>query len=204
MAKRINIGLDRSHPSYAARKELTMMVYRDIQAGCIMRGMDFDEVVQGDSPSLTSWFIKNHNNKMDRELLEDFDLWMDKQLKANGYKKSDPFRKFKRFSIIDDDNNIQIKTKSLSRARIPKKKREKKAKNSFGVYAGTKKSLTYDLVAIMYEKKKVKYTAKEMHKKYAPKIFDKVKAEFGDAKDKSVKMWMKRALDELDKEKGKA
>ena len=78
------------------------------------------------------------------------------------------------------------------------------SKNSFGVYAGTKKSLTYDLVAIMYEKKKVKYTAKEMHKKYAPKIFDKVKAEFGDAKDKSVKMWMKRALDELDKEKGKA
>jgi len=200
---KFNLNISRDHPKYSAYKELASFVYRDLQAACIMRGMDFDELVEGDQGSLSSWFIRNYDQPMDRELLEDFDLWMDKQLKKRGYKKKDPVRQFKRFSNTDEDNNITVKTKSLRKTRIPKKKREKKSKNKFGIYEGTKKSLTYDLTSDLYDKLRHKYEVKELYKNFAPKMYLEVKKVFPDALEKSVKMWMKRAIDELEKKENK-
>lgn len=196
MARSLN--LDKGNPNFPALKALTKMKYLDLQAAVIMRGMDFQDVVEGDYGVLSSFFIREHNNPVDRELLEDFDIWMDKQLEKK-YEKNHPLRKYRRFSNIDEDENVNVKTRSLRKADVPKKKRVKKKRNKFNLFEGTKKAYTYLLANDLYDKMGSKYTVKELMKKFSNKLYSEVLKKFDNASEKSVKIWAKRALNELEK-----
>jgi len=183
--------------SQRAHKAMAKMQYPDLKAACIMRGMDPMDVVESDHGGLSGFFIKHYEEKKNRELLEDFDIWMDAKLGEEGYEDDNPVRKHRQFSNLDEDENIQVKTKSLKRADIPLKKRVKKERNKHGIFKGTKKDLTYSLTEQLYQKKGSDYTPKELMKKYSNKLVAKVLDKFPDAKEKSVKIWMKRALGEI-------
>jgi hypothetical protein len=166
-----------------------------------MRGMDFGDIVNGDHTALSGWLIENYTNKKDRSRLEDFDLWMDDKLKWQGYVKTDPIRKFKQFSNIDEDNNIKVKTKSLKKAEIPTKKREKKTRDiQFNIFVGTKKEYVYQLGKSLYIKYHPKYTTKEIISRFFPQVLERVEKKFPDQlKEKSIRIWIKRSLDALSK-----
>lgn len=202
MAK--NSILDRNHPYFAANKALTKMRYMDLQAAVIMRGMDYEDIVEGDHGKLASWFIKNYNNPVKRDRLEQFDDWMDQKLKERGYKKNHPVRQFRRFSNLDD-GQAQVKTRALRRADVPKKVKVKRERDKeFNIFKGTKKDYTYKLSKSLYDAKGSEFTeniAKQLCKKYSALLLEKVQKKFTDAQEKSVKIWMKRCLDEITKKK---
>ena len=190
--------LDRNHPDYAAHKELLQMKYQDLQAAVISRGMDFNDVVEGDHGKLSSWFVKNYNKKMNRGLLEDFDLWVDGKLGDRGYQENDPIRQYKRFSMLDEEGGIKVTQSALNRAKIKKEKPKKRTRDSrFGIFTGTKKELTYNLTQDLIIKLGDKYTNKELQKKFSDKMVIKVQTKFPGAIAKSIKIWMSRALKKI-------
>lgn len=199
----MGLKLDRLNPDYAANKALTKMRYQDLKAACIVRGMDFQDIVEGDYPTLAGWFVKNHDNKQNRELLEMFDQWVDDHLKQRGYKKNDPLRQFRQHSSLTADNDVKVRTRKLKGADIGKKKRIKKERDAtFGIFKGTKKDYTFTQCADLFNKKRVDddgkdRTVKDFQKAYGDKMVERVQKKFPDAKEKSVKIWMKRCLDEL-------
>lgn len=183
-------------PNADALKAMADFRYNDLKAACIMKGMDPTEVVEGDSSSLSIYFTENWLTKKDRTLLEDFDIWMRTKLIAEGKDPDDPLVQFSQFSNSDEDGeNIQVKTRKLSRANVPKKVREKKKRSKFGIFEGTKKEYTYTLADDLLKERGDKYTNKELMTKYAKKMVSRVEKKYPDAKPKSVRIWMKRALE---------
>jgi len=179
--------------------KISKMRLHDLQAACIMRSLEFTDLGQFDIGMLSSWLIKNWDEKPDRELLEDYDIWMYNLLGDRGYPEDDPLRNFRKFSTMDEQDNPIVKTRALKKAEVPNKKKEKKERNSLGLFKGTKKDYTYELGKSLLEKYKEKYTNKEILKKFSMQLYNKVQSKFPEAKDKSVKIWMKRALDEYRK-----
>lgn len=193
--------LDRNHPDYPANKALVKMTVLDLQAAVITRGINFEDVVELDHGRMADWFIKNYNTKQNRELLAEFDSWMDKQLKDRGHKKSNPIRKYRRFSSILADGETKTTTKASRKAGMGKKKKEKRSRDTeFNIFKGTKKEETYRLAKSLYESKRADYptnTIKELQKNYASVLVAKVIKKFPEAQEKSIKIWLKRALDGL-------
>lgn len=202
MAKKHSKGssksfLDNTHPLYSANKELSELKFQDLQGTCISMGMTFEDVVHADRPRLESWFCKNYGTKRNKGLLEDFDIWMQKLL-AKKYGPDDPFVKFRRFSKVLEDGTTKATQSALKRAKIKKEKKPKRQRDSkFGIFIGTKKAYTYYLANDLYDKFKDKYNMKEIQKGFADKLVTKVVAKFPEAQEKSVKIWMTRALKEL-------
>lgn len=189
-------------PEEAANKALTKMKYLDLQAAVIIRGMDFQEIVDGDYPRLASFFVKNYEAKKNKDLLEAFDTWVDNQLKDRGYKKSDPFRKFRRFSALTHDGDSKVRTRRLKNADLNKTKKPKKERDTqFGIFKGTKKEYTFTQSKDLFEKKGEGNTVKDLQRKFGDQMVERVTKKFPDAKEKSIKIWMKRCLDELYKKK---
>lgn len=181
----------------SAIKEMKNMRYPDLKAACIMKGMDPMEVVESDHGMLATYFLDNTDQRRDRSLLEDFDIWQDLKLAELGYELDDPLRVYRQFSNLDEDENIAVKTRQLRRANVPNKKREKKKRSKFGIFSGTKKEFTYILADDLINAKGDKYTNKELMKKYAKKLVRKVQVKFPEAVAKSVRIWMKRALEAI-------
>lgn len=185
-------------PNADPLKAMADFRYPDLKAACIMKGMDPLDVVNSDHGVLGTFFIDNWNVPKDRTLLEDFDIWQDGKLAELGYESDDPVRQFRQFSSADEDgDNIQVKTRRLKRANVPKKVREKKKRSKFGIFTGTKKEYTYTLADDLFNDRGQKYTNKELMKKFAKKMVERVEKKYPDAKPKSVKIWMKRALEAL-------
>lgn len=194
------IKLDPRHPDSAAHKELMNMKYVDLQAAVVSRGMDFDDVVEGDHGKLASWFIKNYEVRLNKSRLEDFDIWMDRKLKDKGLKKSDPLRKYRKFSEVDDEGGVKVTTGALNKAKIRKEKKSKRNRDGkFGIFTGTKKEYTYNLTNDLFGKKKDTLTNKEIQKNYSQKMIDKVTKKYPEAQPKSIKIWMSRCLKALRK-----
>jgi hypothetical protein len=181
------------HP---ADKALRNMNYRDLKIGCIVRGMPFEEVVEAYHGTLASYFRLHYVDDHDPELLEDFDVWMDKQLENDGLKSDDPLRTFKLSSVIDPETqDIKLRARKARKAgvRVPKAKRLKQEKNkNLGVRKGTKKEYTMELV------KKLHDAGKNLEsKKLLSKLIDRVMDKYPDANEKSIKIWFSRARREI-------
>lgn len=166
-----------------AERELQHLKHRDLQRACVGRGMPFEDVVNSDIPSLQGWFCKHYDNSQNLMFLDEFDDWMVEQLKSRGYDKGDPMlHSDLRLGFIgqaetDGEGNKVKKPrlKSLDKKEKPKRERVEGTK----VLTGTKKAMTYQLAASGI--------------KLAQVIIDVTEA-FPDAKEKSIAIWFKRAI----------
>lgn len=178
-------------------KELSQMVYKDLKIACIVRGMEFQDVVESDHGILSSFFIRNYYNEKDPELLEDFDIWMDKQLERNGLAKDDPLREFKLSSTVDPETqDIRLSKKKVGRrVKLPKKEVKKRERNdTFNVIKGTKKEYTMELTKRLFD------LGKNLgSKNIQDKLVNRVVEKYPDANPKSVMIWYKKALNGLSK-----
>lgn len=178
-------------------KALADMKFIDVQAACIVRGMDFDDLAESDAGGLETYLLRNWENKQERNLLEEYDIWVNQML-SEKYDADDPILKFKKFSIWSEEGEVKVNTKKLRRAKIPKKKKEKVKRNAtFNIVAGTKKEYTHQLAESLFAKFGKKYENKALMKKFSNKLVDKVRGRFEDVNEKSVKIWMKKALNAL-------
>lgn len=206
MAKQsFRVNLDRNHPDYEANKTLLEFKFLDLQAACISRGMLFEEVVDSDRLRLESWFCKHFKVKQNKGLLEDFDVWVQKTLMKTGkFQKDDPFIQYKRFSALNENGEVKATNSIMRKAKIKKEAKPKRERDTkFKIFSGTKKAYTYHLAQDLYDKLIHKYDIKQLFKNFSTKLVEKVKAKYPEAQEKSVKIWMTRALKAIHAEKTK-
>lgn len=147
--------------------------YPDLQKACIVRGIDFDELVQGTYFLLSSWLRKNWYNPIKLEKLAEFDEWRLKIMKSFG-REDEPFI---RFAHIPENLEEVIANKTL-KVKEKSDKPKRVLDEDLGVMGGTKKHLTYNC-------QKTGKTVQE--------TIDIVKLKFPDAQDKSISIWWKRS-----------
>lgn len=176
-------------------RELKNMKYIDLKKAVIALGMPFEDVGNGSYPRLAEFFIKNFYEKRLLERLTQFDEWLDGKFKENGYPSDDPMRTFRLSTTLtdeeqeklQDERNPKMKTKSLKKAFLKKDKKKKRERDdSTGIFKGTKKALTYELA----QKGK---TFQEI----VPLVLEK----FPEAQEKSIKIWISRAMKEKKEKK---
>lgn len=151
------------------------MNYKDLKRNCVVRGMPFEEVINGSFPRLQIWLHHNLGNEIVTDLLDQFDDHIEAELRARG--KDDLIHPQLRLGYIGerDEEGNTIKTKRIKGI---KKKRVKREKTKDGIFKGTKKAYTYEC-------QQKDYTLK--------KTIRKVKAKFPDASEKSIKIWYKKS-----------
>lgn len=174
-----------------ALRELTNMKHKDLQIACILRGLPSADVVGFAHPKLVEWFVSNYDNGQDPDLLRQHDDWVEEQLKARGHKVGDVLLSpALRLGFVGDVEKMEKpnspKPKNAELSVTPHKKPKAVVDEKTGVRSGTKKSLTYKLTTdgVPLED-----------------IILAVKKAFPGAEEKSIKIWRKRCLKQLEDSK---
>lgn len=161
------------------RESLATMRYIDLQRACIIRGIDFDHLVNCDIGGLHTWVINHWGDPIIEDRLHQFDQWRMDKMKEIG-KEGEPFI---RLGFMGEENeetgDIDInKPKRINKPLKDKRERD----DATGIFKGTKKALTFQCIK---EGKTIEDTIAT------------VIAQFPDAKDKSIKIWAKKANKKL-------
>lgn len=183
MAKKKTKGVKVKRNRSKQRIRNSKQSYRNLKKQAVTLGMPFPDIVSTDTNGLLSYINKHVGTKPDKDLIDKYDIWMDKQLSDLGYKENDPMRHFQlRLGYVSDESNIEKHLNKVNtKAKKVKKKKASKPRelDPNGLWKGTRKSLTYECATKGYDLDK---TIKEVFKK------------FPDAKEVSIKQWYKRAL----------
>ncbi len=154
-----------------AEEALPNMKFIDLQRACIIRGAEFDFVMRGTIPLLQSFVVKNWENTIKAELLDKFDNARIKELKRIG-KEGEPFVRLGFLGELENDIP-QVREVKIKK---PKVKRERN--KELGIFGGTKKAKTFECVQKGYS---------------LSKIIKVVRKYFPDVKEKSIKIWIRKA-----------
>ena len=149
--------------------------YKDLKIECIVRGMNFPDVIKHDFFGLSNWLYNHMLVKPEQERLEEYDNWLDSELLKIG--RPELVHRSLRLGYLDrgDDEMKEVKVKEV------KEKKEPRKKDVNGLYEGTKKSYTYDC---------------QKRGRTLEQTLIKVKRKFPDAKDKSIKIWFNKSKKE--------
>jgi hypothetical protein len=150
------------------------LTYKNLKIECIVRGMAFREVISGDFWDLSNWLLTNMLKKVDLNLLEQYDNWLDNELLKMG--KPELVHNSLRLGYVHREEEDKPK-----KEKIIKEKKEPRQKDKNGLYQGTKKSYTYDC---------------QGRGKTLEQTIIKVCRKFPDAKAKSIKIWFNKAKKE--------
>lgn len=151
------------------------MNYKDLKRNVVVRGMDFQEVVDGSFPRLQNWLHHNGDAPIDTTLLDKFDDWVEKGLKQRG--ALDLIHPQLRLGYIGERDE-EGKVTKRKRVKGIKKKKKKRERTKDGIYKGTKKAYVFECQAKGWSIKKT---------------IRKTFARFPDASEKSIKIWYKKA-----------
>lgn len=170
---------------------LSKLKFQDLKSECIQRGMPFEDIVNSDWHGLKSFIVDNLDGTKDPSKLEEFENWVEAKLLEKGYDKDDALVTFKEFtSNSNKDEREESKSTAAKDSKVSKKpKGEKKAKtkkrqrDDSGLFKGTKKHYVYEGVQ--------KGASIE-------KVIKKTLAKFPDAKEKSIRIWYRKAKKELE------
>ncbi len=163
-------------------KYMNNLKFKDLKRECVIRGMDFDDVIKADVSKLHRWLHDNFFESMNHDLLNDFDDHQEKMIReALKDKDADPediIHPSLRLGYIaerDDDGNV-IKRKRVRT--LIKKKKPKRERTSDGIFAGTKKAFTFELQQQGLSKEET---------------ITKVMEQFPDASAKSIGIWFNKS-----------
>lgn len=156
-------------------KELVNFKLKDLKRACIIRGLKFGRAVRWDVHKLSSWFLLFYYNDIKYDRLNKFDDWVEVSLKKRG--KLDLIHPQLRLGFIGEKDEDGKVTK-VKRVKGLKKRKTRRARTPQGVFQGTKKAYTMELVA--------KGLSKE-------RVVRKVLRKFPDASEKSIGIWFNKA-----------
>lgn len=169
MSKKVKKIKQQSRLGHISQLEMTL---KDIKREVIIRGMPFQEVIEADVPTLYSWWNSHRDNDIDDTLLDAFDDWLENELQSIG--RQDLIHSSFRFNYVGEKSEVE-KPKKPVKEKKPKQRREK---NSLGLFSGTKKAMVYEAQGKGWSIKKT---------------IRKVTRAFPDAKEKSIKIWYNKA-----------
>jgi len=172
MSRRKSKGQDYQTP---AEKELANFKLPDLKRQVIMRGYPFLAIGGSSVLDLQQYFLTHYYEPKNPKLLDEYDDYIEKIGKERGWDKSlyHPDLRLGYIAERDDEGNV-IKRKRI-KIKIKKKKRDR---TNDGLYSGTKKAYTYELVKKGLDRKE---------------IIKLVIEQFPEAKEKSIIIWMNRA-----------
>lgn len=151
--------------------------YKDLKKECIVRGMEFDRVINSDFPSLTNWLVNHVQLDKNISLLDEFDDYIDEKLRASGnHDLIHPSLRLGYVSNGSEDREKPVIKDTKPKEKTEVKKRSKK-KDKNGIVKNTKKSLTGKLQGKGYP---------------IEKVIKRVKRRFPDANEKSIKIWYRK------------
>ena len=163
-------------------KWLGNMKLKDLKRECVVRGLEFQKVIELSIPELSSWLRANFDTPTDHSLLDKFDDWQEVEIIEAMREKGEEPGYFVHPSLRlgyvgeKDDEGIIIKRKRVKTI-IPRKKK-KRERTEQGIFTGTKKAYTFQLQSEGYDKKDV---------------IQMVKDKFPEAVDKSIGIWFNKA-----------
>lgn len=174
----ITRGLSRGADMDRASKFLEKLNLPALKRECIARGMPFEEVSEATVLKLQSWFLKNFPNKVNINLINEFDDWVENILKKRGVDPVllDPIFRLGQIGARNEDGEV-VKKKRVT-GLIHKPLKEKRAKTTEGLFTGTKKAYTFELQKQGLSK---------------DEVISKVKEKFPEAVDKSISIWFNKA-----------
>lgn len=178
MGKKQKTQFDPSSNDLALRA-LSNMKYQDLQKACIVKGMPFEDVCSKGAPALSQWFINNYDNCNNFLFLDEYDVWIEGELKKLGYKDGDAMlHPSLRFGFTKGyEESTTIKSDPTIKAIDKPKKAKKEKDESTGMFLGTKKALTRECA-------KEGLTLTE--------TIEKVSSKFPEYNEKSIKIWYKK------------
>lgn len=156
--------------------------YKGLKKECVIRGMEFDKVLNGTIPILSNWLRKHFDDISCPEFLDQFDDYQEKIIREIGKEKGeDPdimIHSSLRLGYIaerDDEGNV-IKKKKVRT--VIKKRKKRRERTDDGIFKGTKKALTFELQQQGVNKEKV---------------IKLVIEQFSDASEKSIGIWFNKS-----------
>lgn len=165
-----------------ADKFIQKLKYRDLKRECVIRGMEFDNVISGDIPKLTNWLRNHFKDTAQHELLDSFDDYQDKLVKDSVESKGQdpsillhPSLRLGYIAERDEEGNV-IKKKRVRT--LMKKKRRKRERTNDGIFKGTKKAMTFAL---------------QQEGKTKAEVISIIKEEYPDASEKSIGIWFNKS-----------
>lgn len=157
-------------------KSTKQMNYKDLKRNVVVRGMEFDKVVNGDFPTLQNWLHFNRDKPINTDLLDQYDDYIDDILRQRGkHELIHPSLRLGYIGERDDEGNV------ITRKKVPKLKKQPKAKRERtkdGIFKGTKKAYVFESQGKGWSLKKT---------------IRKTLARFPEASEKSIKIWFKKA-----------
>jgi len=168
------------HPS---DRDIKNMKYKDLKRAVIIRGMPFQEVLDGDYTKLRYYFRHHYFDDTKPGLLDQFDDFQEQEIIKHREKTGKPVEDWfiapeLRLGFIGEkgeDGEI-ISTKRIKG--IKKKKKIKRERTVGNVFSGTKKALTFELQQQGMDK---------------PTVISKVMEVFPDASEKSISIWFNKS-----------
>lgn len=146
---------------------------------CVMRGMDFDAVINADIPTMYNFITEHFNDEKDASLLDKFDDFVDNKLHQSG--SDELIHPSLRLGFIgerDEETGMITKVKRIAGLSKNKVRKKRASKTVDGVVGGTAKAYTFEL----YRQGKTKAESIKM-----------VSEKFPNASDKSVGIWWNKA-----------
>jgi hypothetical protein len=148
---------------------------KDLKRACIVRGMTFARVVESSALELQSWVFKNYYNPTEPQLLQDYDIWLDKYLQDLDV-TDEPIHidlRMGYYSLDEDGNKRGTKRNTL----IVGAYKSEKEQARFKPKKGTKKEYTFELFERGYSTKEV---------------IEMVVDRYPDVSEGSIKVWGSR------------
>jgi hypothetical protein len=165
-----------------ALRFINNLKYKDLKRECVIRGMLFEDVIEGTLPTLSGWLIKHFDEGISHELLDEFDDWQEDLIKEAMEKKGEdpsiiihPSLRLGYIAERDEEGNV---TKRKRARTLVGRKRKKRERTADGIFQGTKKAYTFQLQQEGYSKQEV---------------LEMVKNQFPDAAEKSIGIWFNKS-----------
>lgn len=156
---------------------LSSMRIRDLKQAAIARGLSFREVTEFSVLELQSWLFRHWDDRVDRTLLNDYDVWMDNELREEGLENMiHPMLRLGYMGEDSDGNVIRKQLKNIAISNVP----SKKELAQFAPRRGSKKELVFEII-------------RDDPLIQTKDLVDEVLAEFPDVSVGSIKSWASKA-----------
>jgi len=153
------------------------MKIKELKQACIVRGINFRDVSELDVWGLQDFLIKNWAKVSDKTLLNEYDIWLENELKSEGLTELiHPLLRMGYFGEDEEGNEVRRQVKNIAISNV-------KSKKEIAMYKpkkGSKKSLVYFLI-----RENPKITTNE--------LIDRLLEEYPDISIGSIKSWASRA-----------
>lgn len=172
----------------AAYGALSQLTFRGLQKEVISRGFGFMDAITKSHHVLADFFLQHFEDEPKPNLIQDFDQFIEDEIKKNpAYDKALLHPSLRLGYVPGEEMEVQKeRIKPKVEAKPPREKTED------GLIKGTKKALTYALT----DKYRKDLTNPKKKEDTLEKIVAEVEVAFPDAKENSIRIWVRRRLTE--------